>query len=242
MKSLNCFAAVRRVQFIFMLRDPLLRVSEHLMSDGCCFVLSESSLSSFQMLPEDQQKNDGGDGGSCEICDRLGIKYGRGFFADQWQEKDQKHIKTLSEQRERQRCFGPFHGGKAVHQYILETQRNDGEGENADAPDGKPGNLRIRGKEADEMYRQKAGHDKHKGGKAKAQKQTVFFRIPDPPGICGTVVKTDQSLRAAADPQHGRSDEQHIALNDGSGGDQKIALVSAVFLQNGVGSNEKYVI
>ena len=92
------------------------------------------------------------------------------------------------------------------------------------------------------MYRQKAGHDEHKSSKAKAQKQTVFFCLPNPPSICGTVVEADQSLCATADPQHRRSDEQHIALNDSGGGDKKIALITAVFLQYGIGGNKEYII
>ena len=202
----------------------------------------KAGFPSFHMLREYQKKDYGGNGRSSKIRNGLGIEDRSGFVSEKGQDKNQHYIESFPEKGKRQGCFGPLHSCEAVYQYILKTQRYDGKGEHTDGPYGKAGNLLIGGKQADKMHRKKTGHEKHKSCKAKTQKQAVFLGIPYPPRIGCSVVKTDESLGTAADSQHGRGDEQHVALDNGGSGDEKISLAAAVLLQHRIGGDEKHII
>ena len=68
----------------------------------------------------------------------------------------------------------------------------------------------------------------------------MYVLLFDPLSLTGAVIITDDRLGSAADTDHGRCYQQHIALYNGSAGDQHISLFrSSVFLKNRVHDNQK---
>ncbi len=112
-----------------------------------------------------------------------------------------------------------------------------------DPPHAQIHQLRLRGEDRDKRLGHDPGYHKHNGGKAQTQQQDIFFCLPDPVYGFGAVIVAEDCLGPAGDSQHGSGDQHHIALYDGSAGDQHIPFFSAaVFLQGGVEDNEDHAV
>ena len=106
------------------------------------------------------------------------------------------------------------------------------------APDHELDDLRILAEQSRKVLGNQPGEQKHDRRKGKTQSKSPAYRFFDAGAGTGAVIVADNGLRPAGDAAHGGGDQHHIALHNGSAGNEKIALArTSEPLKNGVHDN-----